>query len=221
MNRLSVLVVFVVLVLALPAGQAAEPAGSAYLVGEKRVGVVLCHGRGQHPTWKVVDPLRKGINEALGYHTLSIQMPNDDKDWKRYADDFPEAYDRIAAAVEFLREEAGVERVFLVGHSMGARMASAYVAERAGHGLAGLVVAGCRNNGPAPLDCRASLAGVELPVLDIWGGRNDKDSRAAAEREGLRSASYSQVEIAGANHKFEGHDDALVAAVTDWLKARP
>jgi len=56
------------------------PTDSAYLDGgTSKIGLILCHGRGAYPTWKVVDPLRKKINERLGYHTLSLQMPNDEK----------------------------------------------------------------------------------------------------------------------------------------------
>jgi len=52
---------------------------NAYLDGgQSTVGVILCHGRGEYPTWRVVNPLRKGIHKQLGYHTLSLQMPTDE-----------------------------------------------------------------------------------------------------------------------------------------------
>ena len=194
------------------------PADSAYLDGgDNRVGLILCHGRGKYPTWKVVDPLRKGIHKQLGYHTLSIQMPNEDKNWKEYAEDFPDAHARIADALSFLEKEKKLEKVYLMGHSMGARMASAYMSENPDSGISGLIVAGCRNNGGKPLDCSNNLQDLRLPVLDIWGGNNGKDNRAATERKNLQSNTYIQVEIAGANHKFDGYESEFVAAVADWL----
>ena len=69
------------------------PAGSEFIDGgDSKVALILAHGRGKHPTWKVVEPLRTGVNGELGYHTLSLQMPNEDKYWRDYADDFPDAY---------------------------------------------------------------------------------------------------------------------------------
>jgi len=111
-----------------------------------------------------------------------------------------------------------VTTIYLMGHSMGSRMASAFMAANPQQPVRGLVVAGCRNNGGQPLDCHASLQAVAIPVLDIWGGSNGKDNSAAEERQGLVSSRYSQVKIDGANHKFEGYDNELIAAVVDWLK---
>lgn len=201
-----------------PIAQADKPDGSVYLDGgDVKYGLILAHGRGKSPTWLVVDPLRKGIHDQLGYHTLSLQMPIVGGNWKNYAGSFPEAYRTIDQGISFLKEK-GVTRIYLLGHSMGARMASAFVATHPNSGLAGLIVLGCWNNGEAPLDCAENLQKVSLPVLDISGGRNGKDSEAAAERAGLRSATYTQVAIDGANHKYENHEQALVAAVVSWLK---
>ena len=93
---------------------------NAYLDGgDSKVAVILAHGRGQHPTWDVVDPLRKGIHKELGYHTLSLQMPTGSGGWKSYEDYFPDAYKRIQSAIDFLRKEKKVEKIYLMGHSMG------------------------------------------------------------------------------------------------------
>lgn len=200
---------------------AVKPAGSVYLDGGKsKTALILLHGRGKYPTWKVVDPLRKGVHKILGYHTLSLQMPNEDKNWKNYADDFPEAYKIIKDGIRYLKEERGVTKIFLMGHSMGARMASAFVSENPDQPIAGLIVAGCRNNGGYPLSCKENLQNIDIPVLDIWGGNNKKDSDAANDREELVSERYKQIEISGANHKFEGYESEFVSAVINWLKAQ-
>ena len=196
-----------------------KPDGSVYLDGgENKSGVILAHGKGKHPTWLVVDPLRKGINAKLDYHTLSLQMPTGYSNWKDYAEGFPDAYSTIEEAILFLKNEKGVSRIFLLGHSMGSRMSSAFVSEYSNHGLTGLIVAGCRNNGGQPLSCDQNLEIVDIPVLDIWGGNNGKDSSAASDREGMVSSTYSQVEISGANHKFEGYESELVDTVVSWLR---
>jgi pimeloyl-ACP methyl ester carboxylesterase len=147
-------------------------------------------------------------------------MPTGYSDWKEYADGFPEAFETISSAVTFLKEEQGVDRVFLFGHSMGARMSSAFVSQTPSHGLSGLIVAGCRNNGGHPLACDENLKGVDIPVLDVWGAKNGKDSRAASERKSMISMNYTQVKIPGANHKFEGQERQLVEAVATWLNGQ-
>ena len=197
------------------------PDDSAYLDGgENKTALILVHGRGKYPTWKVVDPLRNGVHEKLGYHTLSLQMPNGDKHWKKYVDDFPGAYNTIKKGIRFLKEEKGVTKIILMGHSMGSRMVSAYVSQIPDHQINGLIVAGCRNNGGGSLSCDENLGDVKIPVLDIWGGDDAKDTDAASDREAMISKIYTQVEIPGANHKFDDYEDDFVSAVVSWLKTQ-
>jgi len=217
-KRLQIVFIFIYMVISVSAF-AAKPNGALFLDGgDSKNGLVLAHGKGKHPKWLVVNPVRKGINNKLGYHTISLQMPKGYSDWKEYADGFPDAHSTIKEAIAYLKNEKGVTNIYLFGHSMGSRMASAFVSENQTHGLAGLIVAGCRNNGGPPLSCDQNLESVTLPVLDIWGGKNGKDSRSASDRKKLTSDSYVQVEISGANHKFEGYEDELVTAVALWMK---
>lgn len=196
------------------------PEGAVYLEGNKPVGLILAHGRGEHPRWRVVEPLRIDVNEQLGLHTLSLQMPNDDKHWESYAGDFPMAYQIFEDAIRFYREEKNINSIFLMGHSMGSRMASAFVATSPNSKLGGLIIAGCRNNGGPPLDCKNSVVKVKIPVLDIWGQDNGKDQDAARERKDLVSATYKQVAVPDTSHKFIGEEQAFTAAVINWLKTQ-
>ena len=196
-----------------------KPAGSAYLDGnENKTALILAHGKGKHPTWLVVDPLRKAVHQQLGFHTLSLQMPTGHDFWEDYADDFPKAYTTINEAIQFLKNEKGVTKIFLMGHSMGSRMASAYVSQHPENSLSGLIIAGCRNNGRRPLSCDDNVKDIKLPVLDIWGGDNNKDHYAAADRRHLISEKYQQVDIPNADHRFEGDETAFTDAVIKWLK---
>ena len=147
-------------------------------------------------------------------------MPNEDKMWARYVEDFPEAFATIKNGIRFLHEEKGVTTIYLMGHSMGARMASAFVSETSDELISGLIVVGCRNNGGELLSCRENLKNINIQVLDIWGGKNAKDTKAAEERKELVSEKYKQVSISGANHKFDGYEKKLVFAVAIWLKSQ-
>lgn len=201
---------------------AGQPTGSAYLDGDgSKTGVILCHGRGQHPAWKVVDPLRKGIHEKLGYHTLSLQMPTGKKGWKDYAIDFPRASQEIEAGIAFLRDEKKVERIYLMGHSMGSRMATSYLANNPDALIAGFVGVGIRNGGGDPLDSKANLRRVNIPVVDIYGdGGDGVDLKHAKARSGMVSDRYRQVLIPGASHTFDAQEDEMLNAVIDWLSER-
>jgi dienelactone hydrolase len=201
---------------------AAQPSGSEYLDGgTSKVGVILCHGRGQHPTWKVVEPLRKGIHEKLGYHTLSLQMPAGKKQWEAYAADFPRARSEIEAGIAFLRNEKKVERIYLMGHSMGSRMATSYLANNPKAPIAGFVGVGIRNGGGEPLDSNANLRRVTIPVVDIYGdGGDGVDLKQAKARSDMVSDRYTQVLIPGASHTFDGHEGEMLKAVVDWLSKR-
>lgn len=196
------------------------PSGSAYLDGGgSTVAVVLCHGRAQHPKWKVVDPLRKEINRQLGYHTLSLQLPGKGRDWERYAEEFPRAYEEIQAGIDFLRKEKGVTRVYLMGHSMGSRMATAFLVEHPGSGIAGFIGVGVKNGGRYPLDSNSNLRKIKIPVLDVYGdGGDGKDKTEAETRADMVSARYEQVLIPNADHQFDVGEAEMVKAVVGWLK---
>lgn len=193
---------------------------NAYLDAEgSTVGVVLCHGRDKYPTWLVVDPLRKGIHEQLGYHTLSIQMPTSEGSWRDYDILFPGAYARIKAAVKFLKEEKKVKKVYLMGHSMGSRMATAFLKENPDAGVDGFIGVGIRNGGDEPLDSELNLRMINIPVVDVYGdGGDGQDAEDAQVRSNMISDRYQQVLISGADHRFSQHEKPMVDAVVNWLK---
>ena len=192
--------------------------------GSSTVAVILCHGRGQNPTGKVVNPLRKGIHEQLGYHTLSLQMPTGGSDEQAYVKHFPEAYKRIGAAIDVLRNEKGVKTVYLMGHSMGSRMATACLSEHPESKVSGFIGVGIRNGGGPPLDSLRNLQTAlqrspDLKVLDVYGDGGDKiDFKQATVRSALASSRYKQVLVPGADHQFSSREKQMVDEVVNWLK---
>lgn len=199
---------------------AGPPAGSAYLDGgASKEAVILCHGRAQHPRSKVVDPLRREIHKQLGHHTLSLQLPGKGKDWEKYAEEFPRAYEEIQGGINFLRAEKGITRIYLMGHSMGSRMATAFLVEHPDSGVAGFIGVGTKNGGKAPLDSNRNLRKIKIPVLDVYGdGGDGKDKIEADVRSDMVSARYKQVLIPKADHQFDVGEEEMVKAVVDWLR---
>lgn len=224
---LAVAVVLLLLSNVMPA-KADVPDGSAYLDGgASDAAVILCHGHGQGPTWKVVDPLRKAIHKELGMHTLSLQLPNDKKKkWDKYGEDFPEAYRTISDGLRFLREEKGVKTIYIMGHSMGSRMATAYLAEYPDSGIAGMIGVGMRGKGNRSdvLDSLTNLQRApELPIFDVWGtGGDGDDEKHGEERRATLEArgNYTPHIIGGANHTFDGNEKEMTDAVVIWLRGR-
>ena len=195
---------------------AGQPKDSVYLEGTQASALILLHGKGKNPTWKVVDPLRKSINEKLGFHTISLQMPTAGDNFRDYEEHFSEAYSTIQEAIKFL-EEKNIKNIYLFGHSMGSRMASAFIAENGNGSIKGLILAGCRNNGGGVLSCSNNVEMIDIPILDVWGTKNNKDTKAASQREHFVSDKYTQKSIGNANHVFDGYDSSLSDIVIDWI----
>ena len=184
---------------------------------DAKMGVVVVHGMGIHPDWGMIGTLRQQLPEH-GYATLSIQMPVLAADAKpeQYAPVIPEAVERLGLAVAGLKAK-GHKRIAIVSHSMGSRMVHAYMVKNpsAVSAWASLGIGTDVRTG-APLTYR----GIKVPVLDLYG-QNDNPpvlKGAAARKASLKNKSGSkQVAIAGGDHFFAGHEDAMVAAVTDFL----
>ena len=187
-------------------------------------GVILIHGRGVHPAWGFIDNLRADIAEA-GFHTLSLQMPilATDAPFGAYGKTFPEAFERIDAGIQYLKQK-GVNRVLLIGHSSGAMTAVAYVAKHPQAPVTGIVAIGLSTyiNGPDTMQPALMLKSVRVPVLDIYGANDlhevlsyNEARRTAAQTAGNKG--YSAVRVPDANHFFTDQYEALKKHVLDWL----
>ena len=194
-----------------------------YLAGkDSKIGVILAHGQGQDPDSQVVGPLRKAINKELGFHTLSLQMPvvqgkRGPESFRLYESTFPDAYQRIQAAIEFLKKEKGVERMYLMGYSMGGRMTSAFLANHPDSGIAGYIGVGLLAGGEVPMNTNLNLRNMKIPVLDVYA-EDDRDAKFAENRKAFVSERFKQVPIPGAKHDYSGYEDQVNAAVITWLR---
>jgi pimeloyl-ACP methyl ester carboxylesterase len=198
----------------------AQPPGSELLEGKQtQTAAILAHGRGEGPDGKVVGPLRKAINKELGFYTLALQMPVlPVKDFKAYAPTFPDAYKTIQSAIDYLLKEKGVKRIYVMGYSMGARMATSFLAKQPHSAVVGFIGVGVLEGGGEPLDANQNILRVSLPVIDLYADSTPLDLRSAEARRGLISDRYKQVRIDGATHRFEGYDSRLAQEIVAWLK---
>ena len=192
---------------------------------DSKRGAIIAHGIGVHPDWQqVVYPLRTSL-PTLGWYTLSLQMPilANEAEEAQYAVLMKEVAPRLDAGVAFLKER-GMEKIVIIGHSLGSTMASYYLstADRDIEGFvaigmsAGTLITGA---GSAEL-----VTTIKIPMLDLYGSVDSPEVLSAVpEREQAKSDSagkdYASRKIEGANHFFDGKEDKLVDAVHTWLTA--
>ncbi len=186
---------------------------------------IIVHGTGIHPNWpQIIYPLRSRLPDH-GWTTLSIQMPVLPNEARtiEYAGLYDEAAARIDHAVTHLRKQ-GNKRIVIIAHSLGASMAVYYQSQRhaAINGLIGIgMSAGGRDK---RMDDAWSLARIHVPVLDLFG-ENDLNgvlkTREARQKAAIKAGntSYSQQQVSGADHFFEGMEDRLIAEVLKWVSA--
>jgi len=182
-----------------------------------RMGVVVVHGSGIHPDWGMVGTLRQRLPDH-GYATLSIQMPILAVDAKpeAYAAHFPEAVERLQLAVAYLKGK-GHKRIAIVSHSMGSRMAHAYMVRNPAE-----IGAWASLGMPAAFGTGAAIPydGIKVPVLDLIGANDLPQvlAGAAKRKASLKGhAASKQVVIPNTDHFFVDHEDAMVKAVKDFL----
>ena len=178
-----------------------------------RGAAILVHGMGMHPDWGLNGTLRTALPER-GYATVSIQMPvlAADAKGEDYPPLFPEAAERIGAAVAWLKAR-GYERVALVSHSMGARMANYYLVNAAHPGVQAWVAIGIT----APFEKPGM---IPVPTLDIHGdGDFPQVLKGTAERAFYlrRVKGSAQVVVAGADHYFNGKETDLARFIANFL----
>lgn len=191
---------------------------------DKGRAVIVMHGTGIHPDWQqVVQPLRVGLIEH-NWNTLSIQMPilPNEAEYHEYAPLYDEVAPRINAATEYLKKN-GSKQIVLIGHSQGASM-TAYYLSTSKQNIKGFVAIGMGAFADDPrMNSIKALEKINIPVLDLYGDDDledimkSVDARAKAAKK-ARNTSYTQVEVAGSNHFFDGKEEELVEAVAEWLE---
>jgi len=185
---------------------------------DAKMAVVVVHGIGVNPDWGMIGTLLQRLPD-YGYATLSIQMPvlAADAAPEAYAATFPEAVERLGLAAGYLRGQ-GYRRIAIVSHSMGSRMAYAYMKTNPPEVVAWAAL----GMGAAPPGQNAPLvySGIDVPVLDLFGSKDLPQVLAGASlrRASLAgNASSRQRVIAGSDHFYAGHEDEMIKAVVDFL----
>lgn len=182
-----------------------------------RAAVIVVHGLGMHPDWALIGALRSGLADQ-GYATLSVQMPvlSAGTLGEDYPALFPDAAERLTAVVAFLKSK-GHHKIALAAHSMGARMSNFFLATTPDNGVGAWIAIGISNGEFTDADK------LRAPILDLSGEHDLPQVRRKAALRGtvLRTLKGSaQIEVAGADHYFAGHERALVTQTRQFLDRR-
>ncbi|MBT9568000.1 MAG: DUF3530 family protein [Thiobacillus sp.] len=179
-------------------------------VADATTAAIVVHGMGIHPDWGMVGTLRTALADR-GITTLSIQMPVLAADAKSdaYPPLFPEAAERIAAAVDFLKAK-GYMRIALVSHSMGSRMSNVYLTGKPDPSVKAWASLGLS---------QGDYQTLKVPVMDLYGA-NDLPpvlENAAKRKQALAGSASRQVVIPQADHFYTGHESEMVNMVAIFL----
>lgn len=171
---------------------------------------IIVHGMGIHPDWGMIGTLRTELADR-GFATLSIQMPvlAADAQSAAYQPTFPEAAERIAQAVDFLKAK-GYTQLAIVSHSMGSRMSHAYLLGKPDGAVKSWASLGLQQD---------DYAKLKLPVLDLYGD-NDLPPvlmGAGKRKQSLAAGHSRQVVIHHADHFYTGHEGEMVETVAAFL----
>ena len=192
---------------------------------ESNRALIVIHGTGVHPNWdQVIQPIRVEMT-TRGWNTLSIQMPilANEAEHDDYAPLFPGVIPRIDAAVAYLQAQ-GNQKIVLVAHSLGSLMTSFYLSEKHPDLVKGFVAIGMSGGAKhAVMDSLQTLKSVNLPVLDLFGSDDLPEVLAhkKTKPQAALSKYFDQVEVEGANHFFDDHNDELINAISNWVDKLP
>ena len=176
--------------------------------------ILLVHGVGVHPDHGVIGILRSSLPD-LGYTTLAIQMPVQKSDATvadYYPAVFPEAVERIRSAAAWLAQK-GYAKPVLLSHSMGSWMSNVFYEQTADAPFAAWICMGLTGG-------FGRMGNVKVPVLDLYGEKDlpsvlRADWRRRITLDGLPGS--AQVQIAGADHHYNGREKALAAEIAAFL----
>jgi len=193
--------------------------------GQARGAIIILHGMGGHPDWpEIVSPLRSAL-PALGWATLSIQLPvlSPGDPIADYGRTLGDAKQRLQAAVQQLRDWQ-FSNIVVIGHSFGAATAAQVLGNPGLKAVKAFV--GISMQAPQFLSPRLKLLhhleSISIPVLDIYGSRDtlevrrEADDRRLAARKNDNRA-YQQTVVEGADHYFSAVLDVLLKRIQGWL----
>ena len=183
-----------------------------------RGAIIVGHGRGWNPNWQLYGAIRMKLAE-LGYSTLAIQLPVLGSGAKvgDYIPTYPDSNERYELSAHWLYDR-GYKDVAIVSHSLGATMANQYL----------ISLKYIKKDKPlikawvfiSIINGLEEMFRIKVPVLDLFGSEDWVITRVGAyerRQQIMKVEGSQQVELGGAPHFFEGHEDSLSEIIVRFL----
>lgn len=203
--------------------------------GQPQGGLIILHGRAQHPDWHVlIKPLRTRFPK-FGWATLSLQLPlhGSQANSKDYVKSMDLSIARIDAAITFLHSRK-IQNIVIAGYEFGANTAAAYLLKRPKSRVQALISISLLTHAkPEQLNANRAMSLLKQPILDVYA-MNDRNDilHAVNQRKPLikqhrnlnsqsrdpKNARYRQLEIEGADHSYLGYEQYLIKRLRSWLR---
>ncbi len=190
---------------------------------ESNKAIIVVHGTGIHPDWEqVVQPIRVEM-AALGWNTLSIQMPilNNEASYKEYVKVYPEVSPRLKAAEKFLLDK-GMKTLVIAAHSQGSSMSAYYLSRNSSKVKAFVSIGMSATFKGSTINSAEDLEKISIPVFDLYGSDDLPDvlnSSSIRKKASNHNNNFKQQVVSGASHFFDDKNEALIEAIDTWLKS--
>jgi len=190
-----------------------------------RGSIIILHGMGSNPNApQIAHPLRSQLAE-MGWVTMSIQLPISAHNAS--IDDnlalIKESGPRIQAALNHIHENFNNSPCVLIAHSLGAIMATDFLAQQKTPTCDALVLISLPTLASSLPEAQSTehLRKISIPTLDIFGSQDLDNVKKTAPTRKLalikNNPHNRQIEISGADHVFNGLDETLVRSIQNWL----
>ena len=186
---------------------------------------IIVHGMGAHPDWPAVVAPVRNLLPAMGWASLSIQMPLLDpgEPLADYGKTISAADDRLRAAIQFLSDRKFLN-IAVIGHGFGAVTAANFLASERTvvRAFAGVSMQTYEFLNPR-LYLDEALTKIRIPMLDVYGSADLSEVIMQAQDRGVQvrhdnGLLYTQISIDGADHFFTGEQDLLAWNIHAWLE---
>lgn len=180
--------------------------------------VILLHDIGGNPNQElVVEKLRHFLPNHR-WASLSLQMPLREPSASAddYYDLFPEARQRLIAAIKFAQSEHA-DKIVIAGYGLGALMTTYALEDKSIHvdGLILISLPVTENIDPLPF-----ISQFNLPILDIYAELDFPEvvrSAGARQLAGKKNSHYRQVKIENEGHQYSNDNDRLLKLIYGWV----
>ena len=183
---------------------------------------IILHDAGEHPDQRPLIHELRTVLPQHGWSSLALQMPLRESGAKTddYYALFDEATQRITSGIRYLQDKK-VQRVVLIGHGLGAMIAS-YALSRQRNIAAALVTISLPLTSHPVVQAQMGdfIKALNVPFLDLYAEFDLPEVIDSARDKRLLSQGnpmYRQIRLDGENHAYQADPELVGKRIYSWL----